>query len=213
MAASRRRFLDFYPDGFDDADYLALERSYKWEAHQRWTAELGREQFEARLATGDHEEVARTAIRIESRTNLLFSFEKIAVRDAIATPAGAKAFAAGLFELLHGAGRIRPRFERWCAALADLPRGRTRVCTWPVATAFAFIARPDRHLMLKPTVTRRAARSYGYDLVYRPSLQWTTYESLLGFAATVRDDLDDWRPRDMIDIQSFVWVLGSDEYD
>ena len=28
----------------------------------------------------------------------------------------------------------------------------------------------------------------------------------------VRPHLRDLRPRDMIDIQSFLWVLGSDEY-
>jgi hypothetical protein len=28
----------------------------------------------------------------------------------------------------------------------------------------------------------------------------------------VRRDLRDLRPRDMIDLQSFIWVQGSDEY-
>ncbi len=42
---------------------------------------------------------------------------------------------------------------------------------------------------------------------------WETYASLLEFAAVVRRDLRDLRPRDMIDIQSFIWVQGSDEYD
>ena len=31
-------------------------------------------------------------------------------------------------------------------------------------------------------------------------------------ARTVRHDLRDLLPRDMIDIQSFLWVQGSDEY-
>jgi hypothetical protein len=35
---------------------------------------------------------------------------------------------------------------------------------------------------------------------------------LLEFCETVRRDLADLRPRDMIDIQSFLWVQGSDEY-
>jgi len=34
----------------------------------------------------------------------------------------------------------------------------------------------------------------------------------LEFAATVRRDLRDLKPRDMIDLQSFMWVQGSDEY-
>jgi hypothetical protein len=39
-----------------------------------------------------------------------------------------------------------------------------------------------------------------------------TYRSLRNFANTVRRDLKDLRPRDMIDLQSFIWVQGSDEY-
>jgi hypothetical protein len=35
---------------------------------------------------------------------------------------------------------------------------------------------------------------------------------LLDFVARVRADVSDLRPRDMIDLQSFLWVQGSDEY-
>jgi hypothetical protein len=38
------------------------------------------------------------------------------------------------------------------------------------------------------------------------------YTSLLGFAEQVRRDTRDLGPRDMIDLQSFIWVQGSDEY-
>ena len=41
---------------------------------------------------------------------------------------------------------------------------------------------------------------------------WETYASLLEFADVVRRDLREMRPRDLIDIQSFIWVLGSNEY-
>ena len=44
----------------------------------------------------------------------------------------------------------------------------------------------------------------------RPSSD--VYEAVLSFAETVRRDVKDLGPRDMIDIQSFLWVQGSDEY-
>ena len=69
------------------------------------------------------------------------------------------------------------------------------------------------HLILKPNVTRRAARAYGFELPYSSQPRSKTYESLLRFGATVREDLADWKPCDLIDIQSFIWVLGSEEYD
>jgi hypothetical protein len=35
---------------------------------------------------------------------------------------------------------------------------------------------------------------------------------VLDFVDQVRADIRDLRPRDMIDMQSFLWVQGSDEY-
>jgi hypothetical protein len=59
---------------------------------------------------------------------------------------------------------------------------------------------------------KAAALAYGFAFDYRPRPSWETYRSALAFAAEVRRDLRDMKPRDMIDIQSFLWVQGSDEY-
>ena len=93
-----------------------------------------------------------------------------------------------------------------------MPRKQTRVHTWPLHTVFGFIARPEREIFLKPNVTRNAAEAYGYDFRYQSRPAWDTYASLLQFAETVRCDQLELHPRDMIDIQGFIWVLGSDEY-
>jgi hypothetical protein len=86
------------------------------------------------------------------------------------------------------------------------------VLTWPNVTVFGFLAAPKEHVFLKPNVTRIAAREYGFDFEYASRPSWETYASLLDFAATVRSEVRDLRPRDMIDLQSFLWVQGSDEY-
>ena len=140
-------------------------------------------------------------------------FEKIALRDAVRHPDGARAFAAGLYDFLHERTPSAEAFEAWCAVLADLPRRQTRVLTWPLATVFGFIARPDRYIFLKPNVTRVAARHYSQEFTYVSRPNWETYASLLEFAERIRRDQADLRPRDHIDLQSFIWVLGSDEYE
>ena len=148
---------------------------------------------------------------------MLFSFEKMALRDAVRSPAGAKLFARGLYDFLHGAGSMQHRFEDWCQVVAALPRKQTRVLTWPMVTVFGFIAQPDTHIFLKPKVTRIAAQAYGFELHYRSRPNWETYAGLLEFGEVIRRDLSssgrELRPRDMIDLQSFMWVLGSDEYE
>lgn len=210
----RRKFLRFFPGGFRDQTYTAWEREYKWETHERWEEALGREEFHRLLRERRFTEAAARALRVEqrSRHSMIFSFEKMALRDAVKSKEGARAFAEGLYEFLHGAASAERRFERWVDVVAALPRIQTRVLTWPLVTVFGFIAQPDVHILLKPNVTRAAARAYSFHLSYKSRPSWETYASLLEFAGAVGRDLRDLRPRDMIDIQSFVWVQGSDEY-
>jgi hypothetical protein len=215
-AQCRRKFELYYPDGFEDETYLVAERAYKERAHLEWAAELAPAAFRKLLARGEFRAVADAAVRIESRSNLLFSFERMALRDAVKTPAGARLFATELHAFLYGPGPQQRRFTDWVEALADLPQPGSKVLTWPVATVFGFIARPERHLFFKPRVTRRAAQAYGYDLGYQPRPAWPQYQDLLTFAAVIRRDLarrPGFKPRDMIDVQSFIWVQGAPEYE
>ena len=209
----RKKFLKFFPDGFRDETYIDWERDYKWEAHERWSTQLSQSEFRSLISSGDSAEVARRAVTIESRTNLLFSFEKMAMRDAVKSPQGARAFAEGLYEFLYGRGSVETKFNRWIEIVAGLPRKQTRVLTWPVVTVFGFIAQPDVHVFLKPMVTKRAAVEYAFDFEYRSRPNWDTYSSLLEFAARVMRDQRALHPKDMIDAQGFIWVQGSDEYD
>jgi hypothetical protein len=211
----RRKFLRFFPGGFRDETYIAWEREYKWETHERWEEALGRDEFRSLLRRGEFTEVATRAVRVEqrSRHSMIFSFEKMALRDAVKSEMGARAFAEGLYEFLHGAGNMESRFKRWVETVAALPRKQTRVLTWPLVTVFGFIAQPDQHIFLKPTVTRNAAREYGFDFQYQSKPNWETYSNLLALAETIRRDQRDLKPRDMIDLQSFIWVQGSDEYE
>lgn len=213
-AKCRRKFLKHFPGGFQDPTYLDWERDYKWATHKRWLAALGQPEFDRLLRAGEYREIAARAVRVEqqSRHSMIFSFEKMALRDAVNSSDGARQFARGLFDYLHGAGSAAQRFSAWVEAVASLPRKQTRVLTWPLVSVFGFIARPRVHIFLKPAVIRMAAEAYGFDLKYESRPNWGTYRSLLDFAKMIRSDTQDLGPRDMMDIQSFMWVLGSAEY-
>jgi hypothetical protein len=209
---AKRKFLRAFPGGFRDETYLEWERDYKSAAHARWQEVLSEPSLRRLAAERQFERIALLATGIEARTNLLFSFEKMALRDAVRSPAGAQTFSTALFDLLHGIDPLEVRFSSWIAAIDKLPRRQTRVLTWPLVTVFEFIAQPKTHFFFKPTVTREAARRYGVDLTYAPRPSWPIYRDLLGFVRNVRANISDLRPRDMIDMQSFLWVQGSDEY-
>jgi hypothetical protein len=212
LSRASRKFRRAFPRGFRDETYLDWERNYKWQAHLEWQGALGPELFRSLVRNEEYQQIARAAITIESRTNLLFSFEKMAIRDAVGSKAGARRFAVGLYRFLHGDQPLDQRFQMWVEAIERLPRRQTRVLTWPVTTVFGFLAQPRTHFFFKPTVTRQAARRLGIDLPYASKPSWPVYKALLTFVKSVRSEINTLHPRDMIDLQSFLWVQGSDEY-
>ena len=138
--------------------------------------------------------------------------DRKAIRDAVKSKVGAEQFASGLFDYLYSTALLQQRFENFTQTISHLPRKQTRVLTWPLLTVFGFIAEPEKHIFLKPKVTQKAAEKYRFDFDYISPPNWDTYESLLAFAAQIRSDTKNLRPRDNIDLQSFIWVIGSDEY-
>jgi hypothetical protein len=150
----RAKFLRFYPEGFHDATYLDWERSSKWVAHERWEGALAPALYESLLKQDRFTEIAAHAFRIVSRRICCPPAEKMAIRDAVRSSDGARGFAEGLFAYLSvEAGQTG--FEGWVGTLAALPHKQNRLLTWPMVTIFGFIARPDRHIFLKPVVTSR----------------------------------------------------------
>lgn len=207
----RIKFLRFFPEGFHDDLYLDRERRNTWSAHEQWAATLGPALLRRLVAEKRYGEVAARAVKVESQANLLSSVDRAALRHAIPTPSAAQTFATGLSDFL-AAKPEKESFDRWTEALATLPRKQTHALTWPLVTAFGFIARPDTHLFLKPNTTKVGARHYGFGFRYLPRPNWDTYASLLDFAGIIRQDLGDLEPRDMIDVQAFIRVQGSGEY-
>jgi hypothetical protein len=67
---------------------------------------------------------------------------------------------------------------------------------------------PEKYILIKPNVTELAAEISGFEINYRPDLNWKTYQSVIDFYEYLRSELKDLKPRDMIDIQSFMWGIG-----
>jgi hypothetical protein len=208
----KRKFICYFPKGYQGQKYIAWEREYKLDAHIKFQKALNKVDYKKLLDQQAYEKIAAAIVRIESKTNLLFSFEKMALRDAVKSPEGAKAFSTGLYEYVYGKDNLENRFMKFVEVIAGLPRKQTRVLTWPLVTVFGFLANPAEHIFLKPRVTQAAAVKYRFDFDYRSKPNWNTYQSLLNFAAQVWEDTAGYKPRDYIDIQSFIWVMGSEEY-
>lgn len=84
---------------------------------------------------------------------------------------------------------------------------------WPIATYFLYIRFPESQIFIKPVVTQNAANILNLEINYKPELNWLTYSQVLVLAERIRMELlKDGRsilvPRDMIDVQSFIWIIA-----
>ena len=90
----------------------------------------------------------------------------MALSDVVRVSAGARRFAEGLHDFLHGTGTDAERFTRWCRIVAGLPRRQTRVLTWPVVDRLRIHRGADVPHVSQPDVTRIGAVRYGVELQY-----------------------------------------------
>jgi len=213
LAKEKRRFLRIFPEGFYDELYTQWERDYKWEAHKLFKESLSKEEFKRLLHEGAFSTIATRALKVEGRTTFLFSFEKMALRDALRTESGARGFAEGLYNFLYAPGPLKQRFIEWIVDFSKLPRIKARVLSWPNLTIFPYLAQPSKYMILKPTAMNVAAQSLGFAFDYSSKPSFRTYESLMQMADLTKEAIRDLKPRNYHDIQTFLWVIGSAEYE
>jgi hypothetical protein len=205
-------FVRLFPKNFRDPAYIVRERKYKEDAHKRWQHELGQEVYQGLLSEDKYEEIRVRLIRVYGNLNLLSQFEVMALSDSLKDPKGARSLSHGIFDLIYGEESAETRFNRFTSVLDAAPQKKAKLSKWPIHTVFHFLAKPDREFFLKPIVTQQAAERFGFELNYRSTPNWVTYRCVLDFARRLKEDLADWKPRDMIDIQSFIWATNSEGY-
>lgn len=203
LPASIERFLERFPQGFYGDRFAEEERDYKVRAYELAQDLLSKSELSRLLSANDFAEVCRRALRVSNATNLIFPNEKMALKDGLELPSNQQAFAMSLFNLLYGDGDLKTRFEKYADVLESIGAAK-----WTTATYFLFIVDPEAYVFLKPTVTQNAAEISGFEINYRPDLNWRTYESVLKFANYLKGELAELAPRDMIDVQSFMWCIA-----
>lgn len=195
------KFLRHFPDGFSSAGYKSVERDYKLRAKAALEAAAPLE--EALEGAGFGEAV----LAVYKGTNLVDRFE-----------------VSNLYSFLRGVSadgfiRAAAHFARDGseAALQEMvnlarPSGNAK---WTVVTYLPFLWRPDRHVFLKPMAMKGFAASVGHQFahLYKPTPEAKVYASLLHMAGEAEAELVkvapfSLKPRDRIDVQSFIWVVG-----
>jgi hypothetical protein len=197
---------------FDDAEYLKEERNYKWAAHLLCLNDLLSARGRGLLNQPPSLELAQLLGRIVHATNLLSRNELIALGDAFKDAAAAHAMAKASVRFVDHPDATA--FNDLVDAVERLPMkpGGSRVLSWPVVSLFPFLADPTAHMFLKPMQTQKTADSFMFDLLYDSRPNWRTYECLLRLSQKILGDVKHLGARDMIDVQSFMWIVNGAPY-
>ncbi len=197
---ARTRFLRLFPDGFAGAQFARQERDYKLAASNYLNQSLPLEKA-LNAEANDWEAAARAY----SKTNMLSTFEQARTREVLKSNDGA-AFIRACAQL--ASGEVAP-------ALREIERivQPFGPPSWPAATYLPFLWRPASHMFLKPEVTKDFAARVGHVFAqtYGPRLDVGVYGALLDLAMETTRELQDLGPRDFIDVQSFIWIVGAYE--
>lgn len=204
IPAAIERFLAAYPDGLEGKAFLKAVRDDLVRGHKFSVQLLGQEEMAALIAEEKYQDVCDRARHVESVTNLLTKAEKNALYHALDQVENQKLFALGLADLYYGKESEEERFKRFVRILDLLEIGK-----WHYATLFGFIRFPQERVFIKATPIQNAAKALCWRIGFKAEPNWKTYSSVLRLYSHLRTSLleEGLMPRDMIDVQAFLWSV------
>ena len=206
LLLSQENFLQEFPQGFSDPKYIQRERAGKEEAHLLACELLNEKSLQKLLDATAFDEICQRALKIAGKLSLLFPNEKAALREGLKEENMQEAFALSLFDLLHGKDELESRFDAWAKTLKSI-----EVDKWSTASYFLFVMYPERYMFVKPAITQAVAAMSAFNISLTPRINWRTYEKILSFSDYIKEKLHLLEPKDMIDIQSFMWSITAYE--
>lgn len=210
LAGAREIFLALFPDGFRDPAYLESERTFKLEASQRLRQSVSMDQLRAAGEGQDDDRVADALRRSFSLpTPLPSTFELGGISRALKDPSARRQWIRAVALMIDEPQRLQDALTMAGDALRPFKADKWTAVTYP-----PFLLDPDRHAYLKIEKSCDAAARIGdpFYIEYQPGLEASVYEAFMGFAGRLKAELKSLGATDFIDVQSFIWVIGTDSY-
>lgn len=160
------KFLQVYPDGFDDPAILAIRKKHNVDTLVKFSKETL-----TRLNCQKPDFVADTLLKIVSRSSMVSRFEKPPFKDFINTlgPDERKMLAIAIEDRLYG--KKKAGFEQMLDLLVH-----HKVAKWTVLTAVPFYFAPRREVFVKPNTAKGILKALEVDdVVYSPTPNWEFY--------------------------------------
>lgn len=168
-------------------------------------AAFGNGQLRQMVDTRSAKLLEERALSVLKDQDLIIRRELKCFKDLLKDEALTLAYFKALADIL-GAGNtdeasMKPYFEAVNAC--PVPG----FANWPNATLFPFLARPERHMLLKPHLAQAFAAMMGNPLIYQRHPNWKTYSDLLEMAKGYLTLLKPMGAKDYLDVFAFMKVV------
>jgi hypothetical protein len=217
-------FPTFQRFGAGSDTFDADERDYKFQLIRLFQSTVASRLAAAHTIRSMPDGVADSLIKMfaapshGSRQNLVDWRYTEAIEKRL-TAAGKAKFATLAATLLYGSDDTESRVDDFVHDLRSLLDGAgQKIDSWPAATRsitsyLLMLSNPSDHVILKTREFQRAFRAFLGEPLPDGALTGPDYKAIQHLVFDLRDTLADagLEPRDLIDVQSFIWV-GDPEY-
>lgn len=195
-----------YPEwnGFSDGRFLSEETAPKRETASRAGELLAWAALQGLLKRGEYAAFIERVEKAGRMSNLLYRGTPrqgdlgILYSDHL----DKASFCEAILDLLYGTDATPARLERYAAYVA----GHKLPNRWTFPTYLLSICHPESELFVQPSTMRWALQFFGRGSLWRRTPNQRTYSALLRVAAGLKEAMARFAPRDMIDLQSAIWI-------
>lgn len=205
----KTQFLQKFPGGLRGPRMMVQERNYKDRLSKLSHQLFDKAELTEMLQSGKYKEVAERAGQIikHKDNNFPASFEKMRISDGLKNLIDPQPFAHAFCEWVLPSTANQVSFEAFATQLDAVGCAK-----WPVISSYRYLLHPTVDVMIKPENLQKAAALCGFEINYKPALNWLTYASVQDFYGYIKKKIADLEPQDMIDVQNFIWCIDPDQY-
>ncbi len=192
--------------GFDDERFVEDEITYKRSSVDLARELLAEKELSRLIGEKNFEELNERIERVGRDNNLLYNSVPMSgdLRIIYDENLDREAFYEAFVSLLHGEGKGEERL----AGFVEVLKAKGIKCYWTFPTYFMFIVDPVNEFFVKPSVAKWFLDLTGSKYSSRVDSQM--YKTLKEDVKRLEDEMRQYNPKNLIDVQSAIWVAYSE---
>lgn len=169
------QFLDIYPNGFIDDNYLAETKRFDdQKIINIFNTSLSSKNMLECIESNNFSELVKPVLDVINKSWMTSRFEKIGFKHYMKHTETHDHFFILLYEVLYG--DLEQNFDRFIEHLKihfEIDNC-SHVAKWPIISCFLYYSR-HKYYPVKPTTTKKIAAILGHTIDYKPTPNLNTY--------------------------------------